>query len=240
MTETSIGTDAAASVSASLARDFRVAGRAALVAAIVWLGEPIVFALTLLNPANMDPDQTLAEWRDAAGPVVPIAIGLVAIVFGVALAVLVTAVGRIRAARGHAGGYTVAIAHGLGILAAAAMFVAGAIDLTEGGLAGANLLIIPDASEGARWLASQSIAVVHESFRLTACLGFAAWLVVLAFTGRRAGLVGRAVAITIAVAAFLVAVPGAVTGLLTGMNLVLLALIPLAVAFLRRARRTDG
>ena len=96
--------------------------------------------------------------------------------------------------------------------------------------------MIPDASEGARWLAHQSFMVVHEAFRLTACLGFAAWLIVFSRTGRRTGLIGRGVAVTIVIAAVLIALPGAVTGLLTGMNFILLALIPLAVAFSRRAK----
>jgi len=224
-----------AATATSVERGLRVAGRAAIVAAIAWLVQPIAFAATLLNPANMDPDQTLAEFWSAGLPI-SYAVGIGALVFGVALAVLILSADGVRSTRREPG-YAVAVAHWLGLVAAGAMLVAGAINLTGNGLAGLSLTMIPDASEGSRWLARQSYTVVHEALRLTTCLGFGAWLVVLARTGKREGVIGRGVAITIVVAAVLITLPGAATGLLTGMNLVLLALIPLAVAFLRRAGR---
>lgn len=223
-----------AGVSDIRSRGLQVAGRAALVAAAAWLTEPVAFAAVLLNPANMDPEQTLAEFWSAGLPFMYL-VGVGEIVFGVALGLMVFAV---EAARPFASTrrYAVATAKGFGLLAGAAMVVAGAVQLTGGGLAGMALTVIPVEDEGTRWLARQSFMVVHEALRLTACLGFAAWLVVLARTGRRDGLIGRAVSITIVVAAVLIALPAAATGLLTGMNLVLLALIPLATTFLRRAR----
>lgn len=215
-------------------RSFRIAGRAALVAAIAWLVEPIAFAATLLNPANMNPDQTLAEFR-AANPY-GIAIGLGLAVLGVAIGIAVLASGRARATRESAT-YPVLVGQGLGFLAAGALIIAGAIDLTLGSLAGSALTAIPEVPENARWLANQAIMITHEGMRLTACLGIAAWFVILAVTGRRAGLIGRGMPTTLWIAAILIAVPAAVTGLLTGMNIILLGLIPLAVAWLRRGRR---
>lgn len=216
------------------ARGLQVAGRAALVAIVAWLTEPVAFAAVLLNPANMDPEQTLAEFWSAGLPLTYL-VGVGEIVFGVALGLMVFAV---EAARPFASTrrYAVLTAKGVGSLAGAAMVVAGAVQLTGGGLAGMALTVIPVDDEGMRWLARQSFMVVHEALRLTACIGFAAWLVVLARTGRRDGLIGRAVSITIVVAGVLIALPAAATGLLTGMNLVLLALIPLATTFLRRAK----
>jgi hypothetical protein len=214
----------------------RVAGRAAKVAALAGHTEPNAFVATLLNPANMEPDQTLAEFH-TSGLVFSYLTGIGMIVFGVALAVLVIAIDLVRAAQ-RVGGYTFAIGHWLAMVAAAAMIVAGAIDLTGNGLAGVSLTVIPDASDGARWLAHQSFGIVHEALRLAACLGFAAWLVILARTGRTTEVISNGVAVAIVVAAVLIALPGAATGLLTGMNFVLLALIPLAVAFLRRSRRS--
>lgn len=215
------------------AREFRIAGRAALVGAAAWLVEPALFLQALFSPRNQDPTQTLAQWRDASA--LATLGGIALILMGVALAVLVQAVHRLRRGTDRA---MIAASEWLGRLVAGSLVIAGSMDLTDHGFAGASLVQIPTDDEGARWLAQQSFMMVHESLRLAACLGLAAWLVVLAATGRSAGLIGLIVAITIVVAAVLIALPAAATGLLTGMNLVLLALIPLAVAFLRRARRT--
>lgn len=233
MTETSIAT-VDAQASAVRSRSLQVAGRAAIVASVAWLTEPFAFVATLLNPANMDPDQTLAEFWSAGLPFTYL-VGVGELVFGVALGLLVFAAESSRPFA-PTRRYAVAVARGLGLLAGAAMVVAGAIYLTGSGLAGMSLTVIPVDDEGVRWLARQSFTIVHEALRLTACLGFGAWLIMLARTGRVDGLIGRAVAVTIVIAAVLIVVPGAATGLLTGMNLVLLALIPLAVAFLRRSR----
>ncbi|MWB98686.1 hypothetical protein [Agromyces seonyuensis] len=214
--------------------DLRVASRAATVAAIAWLTEPIAFAAMLFNPANMDPEQTLADFHAGGLPFAYlVAVGL--IVCGAALAVLTIAIDRQYRARGDYG-IGVAFAKWAGLTAATALLIAGAIDLTGNGLGGIALTIIPDASEGARWLARQTFMISHEALRLTACLAFAAWLVLLARRGRKLGLIGRGVAVTVVIAGILIALPGAATGLLTGMNFVLLALIPLAVAFARRSR----
>jgi len=205
-----------------------------LVAAIAWLAEPIAFVAALMNPANMDPDQTLAEFWLAGLPFSYL-VGVGEIVFGVAIGLTVFAAEAARPIP-ETRRYTVSAARALGLLAGAAMIVAGAVQLTGNGLAGMALAQIPVEDEGTRWLARQSFMVGHEALRLTACIGFAAWLVTLARNGRSDGLIGRGVAITIIIAATLIALPGAATGLLTGMNLVLLALIPLAISFLRRAR----
>ncbi|WP_017793977.1 hypothetical protein [Leucobacter salsicius] len=213
-----------AAVRSGTSRAFTIASRAALVATLVWLIEPIAFVATLLNPANMDPDQTLAEfWR--IGLPFTYLLGIGEIVFGGAIGLAVYAAEAARPMP-EMRRYTVAAARALGLLAGAAMVVAGAIRLTGGGLAGIALTLIPVDDEGTRWLAQQSFMVIHEALRLTACLGLAAWLVVLARTGRRDGMIGRGVAITITIAAALIAIPGAATGLLTGMNLVVVGLIP--------------
>jgi hypothetical protein len=217
------------------ARGLRIAGRAALTASIVWLVEPIAFIATLLNPDNMRMDQTLAEFR-AANPF-GLFVGVGLIVLGMSVGIAVLASGRARAVQENAT-YPVMVGQGMGFLAAGALIVAGAIDLTHGGLAGSGLVMIPDVPENARWLANQSITLIHEGFRLSACLGLAAWFVILALTGRRAALIGRGTPTLLWIAAILVFVPGAATGLLTGMNVVLLGLIPLAVAWLRRGRRS--
>ena len=226
--------DVAAATHRTGARALSIAGRAALVATIAWLTEPIAFVAALLNPANMNPDQTYLEFWQIGLPFAYL-VGLGEIVFGVAIGLLVFAAEAARPMP-DTRRYAMTVGRALGVLAGAAMIVAGAIQLTGGGLAGMALTQIPVDDEGVRWLARQGFMIGHEALRLTACLGFAAWLVVLSRTGRSDGLVGRGVAITTIVAAVLIAVPGATTGLLTGMNFVVLALIPLSIGFLRRSR----
>ncbi len=76
------------------ARDLHVAARAALIAAIIWLIEPILFALTLTNPDNMRMDQTLEEFRAANW--IGILAGPAYIALGVTLAVMLLAISRVQ------------------------------------------------------------------------------------------------------------------------------------------------
>lgn len=216
------------------ARLLHTAARAALVAAIAWLVEPVLFAATLANLANVDPAQTLADFRSANWYLVLSGPGF--IVVGTALVLMALSVAAVRTRRGRT---TMALLMTDVLLVASglALIAAGCIDLTGNGLAGMTLTVLPDVPENARWLSRQSFMIVHEALRLFACLGIGAWCILLAVTDRAGALVGRATRVLLWVAAVLVVVPGALTGLLTGMNFILLALVPLAVSFSRRARQ---
>lgn len=194
----------------------RVAGWSAIVAAALYLLQPVIVALNGLAGAEEQdfllPSQVRSIWWSGAVQ------ALLMIAIGVAFLALVTGTGAIL--RDRMTSVWQQVAHTMGLLCGVGWLLAAAM-----GLAGystvAAFMAESGADEGAQKAALHMVNVTIEAFLALAAVGVAGWLVSLSIVGRRLGMIGP----VLSVAGLVVAGAGLITTLI-GFPLGLLLLIP--------------
>jgi hypothetical protein len=196
----------------------RSAGWGAVLAAVAYLDLPVAVSFLYSDPGvNYDSVAYIAGngWNGAVERI--IFAGL-----GIGLLFLVVAVGRIARADRHPVTVAAQVAHGLGLLSAGAWILVGGVSMGKySSVAAATGERLPEVGDQAAVIAA--IDIVITGLVATAALAIAGWLVGLATAGRRAGVLGSALAVTCALAAAVIVVPMLVLAMPFGV----LVLIPL-------------
>ena len=206
----------------------RVAGVAAISAAAVYLIQPLLVALNGAEEQGPLPAEVRDSWW--AGAAQAVALGGV----GVALLVLVIALGLVLRERIGPLSAGQQAGQALGVLGAAGWLVAAAVSLAGFSTVAAGIAD-SGADEAAQRAALDVVWVVLTAGLELASIGLAGWLAMISTVGRRAGLVGR----PLAAAGLLVALVMLVTSLVVvpaGLLLLIPYLTFLGVRLLRRAR----
>lgn len=206
---------------------YRVAGWGAVLAAVSYLGQPVVVFVLAADYSDAPiADQIAASpWNGAIEGVIFGGLGL-------GMLFLVLAVGRLQ------GGASVTsrVGHALGLVSAAAWVLLGGLSLGKYSSIAAGMgEALPGAQDQLAVITAIDIVIVGVV--ATAALGAVGWLVVLATAGRRAGVVGTGLAVVCVVAAAVILVPMLVFAVPFGVLVLIPALLTLGVGFLLRSRR---
>lgn len=209
---------------------YRPAGIASLVLAAAFLAQ---FALLLLSFGSDDPDETLGAFLDRTH-VSGIVEGAAWIAAGIATVVITAAADRLWSTSDS---LVRVLARFFGYSGAVGFLLAGGIGLAGVGYAGQLLEQVPGGAD-AGWVGYQAAnGVLWTAVRLVACIGEAGWLVLLATSGRRAGIIGVPLSVLGFVAAAIILLPSAAFGELTTQLFVVPAFLVFGIAFLLRGRR---
>jgi hypothetical protein len=210
----------------------RVAGVAAVAASVVYLFQPVIVGVNGRDEVGPLPSEVRGLWWVGAVEAVVLA-GV-----GVALLVLVVAVGEV--VRDVVGGLSAVqrAAQLLGVVGASGWLFAGATSLA-GYSTVAAAIADTAADQAAQRAAVHVVWVVLTAGVELASIGLPAWLLLVSTVGRRAGVVGR----PLAVAGLVIAVVIVGTSLVAfpaGLLLLIPYLLGLGIRLLRRARAGTG
>lgn len=214
-------------------RLYRTAGLGGVGAFVAWLGQPVLVLLVIgpLGEAGADWSEIEASGYHGAVEV------LIFSAIGVGLLFLVLATGRAIAQRSPGASVAATVGQALGLVAAAAWFLVAAESFRMFTSIGAA---IPEVTGDSRLQAS----IIHGTgLDITAALllfaiGYTGWAVMLATAGRRAGVVGRALGVVLALSVLgwvpVLVVPFSVPWPLVGF---ITTMLILGVSFLVRSRQ---
>jgi hypothetical protein len=209
----------------------RIAGWGALGAAAAYLGQPLSVALLFSDY----PDDAPVADQIAAAPWNGAVEGAIFGGLGLGMLFLVLAVGRLQGTASVGS----RVGHVLGIVSASAWTLIGGMSLAKYSSVAAGMgETLPGADDQLAVVTALDIVIVGSV--ATAGLGAAGWLVALATAGRRAGVVGTALAVVCAAGAAVIVVPMFVFAVPFGVLVLIPVLLTLGATFLLRGRRTSA
>jgi hypothetical protein len=233
-TDAEAGAASAASVLAGRRRLYRSAGLGGVGVFVAWAAQPVI--VSLLSPRASENGRDFAYIESA--PFLGVTEAIVFSAIGVAMLFMVTAVGQLTASAGRAS-TAARVGHLLGVLSGSSWFFVAGSSLalyTSIGFSLGEAAPEPEVQEGL----IQLHAVVLAGLIGVYVLGSIGWLVLLATTGRRTGVIGWPLTVICILA----------VGVMVGASFVpfappwgwvagIVAALVLGVAFLVKARRAD-
>ncbi len=197
-----LGTSATSPADDTSRHLYRVAGLGGVAAFLAWLGQPILVVLVIGAQGEAGADWSEIDKFPYTGAIEVLLFSAI----GVGLLFLVLATWRMITRRTPAVSVAATIGQVMGMVAAAAWFLAAAEAFRMYTSVGAS---IPDVTEDSALQASiiHGTALDVTGALLLFVIGYSGWLVMVATAGRRAGVVGLPVALVLAVTVLVQVVP---------------------------------